>query len=194
MKPRGAWRRRLAALVVAIFFAGPATAGDAAGPMRPPGAHADYPLPPPSDKRLFFLQRSSNANTVVYDARLGVDGGLDPERPVEVYWLRYNTSGERRALSFLERHFAYGVTSRPDPTWKGVYLARVAALEGRRFRVALDQTGRPRAELDIAERPARLQLVYVALDGKGAFAEVRHVDLHGEDLGSGAPVHERIVP
>ena len=183
--------RRLGAFLLAtLLLSLPARAGETA---RPAGAHPDYPLPPASHLRLFFLQRSSNANTVVYDARLDADARLDPDRPVEVYWLRYNTSGKRRALNWLERNFAYGVSARPDPARAGHYLARVAALEGRRFRVRLDDEGRASAELSIAGRPARLHLVYVALDGKGAFADVRHVDLHGEDLETGAPVRERIA-
>lgn len=184
--------RCLGALLLATVLLGsPARAAEI---VRPPGAHPDYPLPPASERRLFFLQRSSNANTVVYDARLGADGRLDPERPVEVYWLRYNTSGKRRSLGWLERNLAYGVSATPDPKRAGHYLARVAALEGRRFRVRLDEEGRAAAELAIAGRPARLRLVYVALDGTGAFAEVRHVDLHGEDLETGEAVRERIAP
>ena len=130
---------------------------------------------------------------VVYDARIAADGTLDAGRPVDVYWLRYNTSGKRKKLNWLERNFAYGVESRPDPARTGGYLAEVAALEGRPFRVSLDAEGRASAEAVIDGRPARLRLVYVALDGKGAFAEVRHVDLHGEDLETGAPVRERLA-
>ena len=36
-----------------------------AGPPLP-----DYPKPPPSEKRLFYLQRSTNANTVVLRCQL----------------------------------------------------------------------------------------------------------------------------
>ena len=54
----------------------------------------DYPVPPTSDKHLFYLQRSTNANTVVYDANFSGSGRLDHFRPVTVYWLRYHTTGD----------------------------------------------------------------------------------------------------
>ncbi len=190
MKVSSPWR--LTALLAALLLLGPGLRAEEN--LRPPGAHPDYPLPPASERRLFFIQRSMNANTVVYDARLGTDGRLDPKRPVEVYWLRYNTSGKRRKLNWLERNFAYGVDTDPDPARPGQFLVRVAALEGRRFRLSLDDEGRARAEMTLAGRPALLRLVYVTLDGESAFAEVRHVDFHGEDLETGAPVRERIAP
>ena len=47
-------------------------------------ARDDYPIPPESATRLFFIQRSVNPNTVVYEARLRADGTLDPEQPIEI--------------------------------------------------------------------------------------------------------------
>lgn len=159
-----------------------------------PAPRADYPVPPADQRRLFFLQRSSNANTVVYDANLAAPGSLDPERPVEVYWLRYNTDGERKRLSFAERNFAYGVDVSPVDDALGGYRVRIAALTERPFRVFIDRTGAVQATMAIAGRPARLQSVYLELAEGGLVPRVRHIDIFGVELATGRRIHERIVP
>ena len=158
----------------------------------PPGP--DYPVPPADANRLFFLQRSSNSNTVVYDANLTPDGKLDPERPVEVYWLRYNTTGERRALNFIERHLAYGVESRPADDGEGAFTVNIVAFKERRLLVFLDEEGRVRATTTIAGRPARLRRLFVEVVEGSLLPAVVHVDIFGEDAKTGAALHERFVP
>ncbi|MDP6708570.1 MAG: DUF4833 domain-containing protein [Alphaproteobacteria bacterium] len=152
----------------------------------------DYPVPPDDAKRLFYLQRSSNANTVVYDARLTPDGRLDPERPVEVYWLRYNTNGKRRALNFIERHLAYGVEARP--TGDDAFLVKLVSFSKRELKVFVDQKGKVRATTTIAGRPARLRFLFVEHKKDGLIPTIVHVDIFGEDLKTGAIIHERVVP
>lgn len=154
----------------------------------------DYPVPPANARRLFYLQRSSNANTVVYDAKLLASGRLDPERPVDVYWLRYNTDGERRGLNFAERKFAYGVEATPVDDDVGGYRVHIAALSDRPFRLFLDQAGVVQAVMELGGRPVRLQSVYLELTEGGLLPGVRHIDIFGVELASGRPVHERIIP
>lgn len=152
----------------------------------------DYPVPPDDAKRLFYLQRSSNSNTVVYDARLTPDGRLDPERPVEVYWLRYNTNGKRRGLNFIERHLAYGVEARPADD--DAFLVRLVAFSKRELKVFVDEVGKVQATTTIAGRPARLRFLFVEHEEDGLIPTIVHVDVFGEDLKTGAALRERVVP
>src|ERR1700679_2488596 len=48
--------------------------------------------------KLFFIQRSKNANEVHYDARVTKDGTLDPKTPVEGYWLNKALDGSRSSI------------------------------------------------------------------------------------------------
>lgn len=153
----------------------------------------DYPAPPADPKRLFYLQRSSNANTVVYDANLRADSTLDPGRPVDVYWLRYASSGKRKKLSFLERTFAYGVNVEPAEDGAGGYRVQLVSFDRRRFHVFVDPAGKAQAVTEIGGRPARIEAIYLQLSPKNSL-EVRHIDLFGHALASGRPVHERVDP
>src|ERR1700744_2681462 len=66
------------------------------------------PAPPDNPNRLFYVQRSPNANTIVYDLD-EKNGKLDPEAPIHPYWVRLSAKGEHEELNYIQRKFAYGL-------------------------------------------------------------------------------------
>ena len=50
-----------------------------------PAMRGDFPVPR-DPNMLFYVERSVNANTVVYAAHLDPSGRIDPASPVDVYW------------------------------------------------------------------------------------------------------------
>ena len=157
-------------------------------------ARTDYPIPPESPLRVFFIQRSTNANTVVYDARLRADGSIDPEQPIHAYWLRFASTGERRALNFVEQNLAYGPIAEPHPRQRGAWQVRFAAWGERDMRLQLDAAGRPVLVGEVAGRNARLVSIYLHVREGRFWPSVPAIDVYGVDLATGAPLHERIVP
>ncbi|MBT1698437.1 DUF4833 domain-containing protein [Fulvivirgaceae bacterium PWU4] len=70
-----------------------------------------FPVPPADNSSLFYIQRTPNTNTIMYDVNL--HGGVpDPEEPVHVYWLRYGEQGQKEELSFIQEHYAYGLKTK----------------------------------------------------------------------------------
>ncbi|MDJ1471830.1 DUF4833 domain-containing protein [Xanthocytophaga flava] len=70
-----------------------------------------FPTPPVSDQTLFYIQRTPNHNTIMYDLNMK-KGKLDTEEPVHVYWIRYGENGQKEELSYIQRQFAYGLKTR----------------------------------------------------------------------------------
>lgn len=67
-------------------------------------------LPTPVGKNLlFFLQRTPDANTVIYELNYKADGTLNPETPVKGSWIRYEEQGKVKELTTIENKFAYGL-------------------------------------------------------------------------------------
>src|SRR5689334_9174796 len=58
---------------------------------------------PDEPNQLFYVQRSPNANTVVYAAKLDAKGNFDSRAPVEAFWRKFNIDGSKRSLNFIER-------------------------------------------------------------------------------------------
>lgn len=154
---------------------------------------ANYPVPPVSDNRLFYLQRSLNPNTVVYDANLLGKQRLNSEQPVEIYWLRYNTNGERKALSFAERNFAYGLNF--DPIDDGnAYSITLMAYSGRVIKIYIDENGKAVAQTRINGKQAQLKSIYIDVDGSGFWSSVNFIELSGVNMRNGEPLIERFNP
>jgi len=71
----------------------------------------EFPTPPKDQHSLFYIQRTPNTNTIMYDVNLE-KGVPNDEEPVSVYWLRYGEQGQREDLSYIQRHYAYGIKSK----------------------------------------------------------------------------------
>src|ERR1700712_4274015 len=73
-------------------------------------AQEKFPVPPNNSNQLFYLQRTSNTNTLIYELNFN-HNTLDNDEPVHVYWIRYNEKGQQEELNYIQRKFAYGIKS-----------------------------------------------------------------------------------
>jgi hypothetical protein len=151
-----------------------------------------YPVPA-DPNQIFYIERSLNANTVVYVANLDASGKLDADEPVKVYWRRYNRDGHVKPLNFPERMMAYGIKSVRRDGPGGAYSFTIAALPGRKIYVGLDDKGRPEAFGKIGNRWVRLVYVYLEVDDSGILPDVPTMDLFGYDKATGKPIREHLT-
>lgn len=159
-------------------------------------SQTSYPTPPDEPQRLFFVQRTGNTNTIVYDANT-LDNGrhFNPKQPIRVYWLRYDEQGQVQPLNYIQRTLAYGVEVRkskqPDE-----YEFNVVSYPKRKIRLLLDGKFQPRAQLQINGREAWLSRVFVKIEGKkiGIIPAVKYVELFGVDAESGKAIYEKFIP
>lgn len=158
-----------------------------------PVMRAEFPVPS-EPNMLFYIQRSVNANTVVYAARVDSVGHIDPDSPVEAYWRWYNVDGARKPLNFFERTLAYGVTSVARGASGKTVSFRVAALPEREIVLQQDSNGTPEALMKFGDHVARLVYVYLKVDDSGLIPQVTALDLCGIEVTSGRALHEHVIP
>jgi hypothetical protein len=139
--------------------------------------------------KLFFIQRSKNANEVHYDARVTKEGTLDPKDPVEGYWLNKTEGGTRSSITLLQK-IAYGYDV--DPAANGTWRMKLKAFPDRPLTL-LRVNNRWRAQVAISGKQSYMTKLYVATDESGIMPKVLYVDIFGEEVGSGAAVQEHIV-
>ena len=139
---------------------------------------------------LFTVERSLNANVVVYAAVYGADGRLDPKKPVRVYWLMKAEDGRQLGLNFFERLRAYGgeATGSPEP---GVYSLKMRAFPGRSL-ILRERGSCAEVVTDIDGKSAVLGHVFVSVSKKSLIPSVLFIDVFGTDPESGLPVSEHI--
>ena len=155
-----------------------------------PVIRPDFPVPD-DPGMVFYLQRSTNSNTVVYAARFLDNGKLDPRQPVMAYWRRFNTTGERLPLKMIEDSFAFGVRARAtdDPD---VFTLHVVSYPERRAILRLVEPGRAELLLPVDGRRMRMRYAYVDVDESGLVPSVREVVVTGHDVQTGRALVERI--
>lgn len=154
-----------------------------------------FPNPPESAIRLFYIQRSSNSNVVVYDANLTANKALHTKNPVHTYWIRYAEKGQQEELSSIQKTLAYGlytnkITSEIEPSYEGYFLA----YRKRKFVVKLDPKGVPIALFPINGRLQVLKRIFVSVDESKFMPSVNYIELFGKDPISGKDVYERFKP
>jgi hypothetical protein len=149
-----------------------------------------FPIPPTTANTLFYIQRSSNANTVMYEVNRQTNTALNPENPVQVYWLRYAEKGQRQGLNFIERTLAYGV--RCEKGENGKYIMRFLASKKKWAEVLLDTQGQARAFMMINKKMSTLHKIFVQVAETGFLPKVQYVEFYGEDS-SHKPTYEKML-
>ncbi|MBD2755121.1 DUF4833 domain-containing protein [Spirosoma validum] len=158
----------------------PAQAGDVPGSA------------PAAASRLFYLQRSKDANTVVYQANVLADQKLSPQKPVDVFWIRYAEQGQREELSSIQWQLAYGYQHRACADKPDSYELRLNAYPKRPLKVVHSQ-GKTVAMIVINGQNAHLQKIFIQLASSFHLVpKVAYIELFGVDPDSGQSVYERI--
>lgn len=149
-----------------------------------------FPVPRVSNQ-LFYLQRDPNANTIICQLNLDSDGKLDQKSPVNIFWIRYTEGGKRSELNFIQRKFAYGITSKQINAEKhelkfvsyGKYPMYLMKGKDKKYHVFSQ----------VANKQAILNSIYVHIDG-GTFwvPNVVYVEFKATDPDTGEQLTERI--
>jgi hypothetical protein len=153
------------------------------------------PTPKTSENTLFYLQRSKNTNTVMYEAKVDQTGQLVRDLPVNAYWLDYEVGENVKSdLSYFERTAVYGVEAEEAKDGNGSYIMRLKAFKNRAVTVARNKLGKYEGLMTINGRKAILKRIYIEAKEGLLSPTVVHVDLFGIDPKTGEKVFERIMP
>jgi phosphatidylglycerophosphate synthase len=151
-----------------------------------------FPTPMGINGQLFYLQRNSNTNTVIYQLNLDGQGQVNRREPVHVFWIRYAEGGQPKELTFIQRRFAYGLHAKQvEPDAYELRFVSYAKFTLYLARSAVDNQYRVYATID--RRKAVLQRIFLRIEGGSFWApNVRYVELKGVDAATGADLVERI--
>lgn len=154
----------------------------------------EYPIPPTSENRMFYLQRTPNTNTIACDLKVDRNGNVDLKSPLTTYWLRYGDSpaGEKKDLNFIQRHFAYGlnIKARGDKKYEFWFVSY------KKYHMYLLQTkdGKWRVYGKINDKLTVLGSIFIYIKGGSVWnPHVVYVELRGKDLKTGKQEVQRLT-
>lgn len=151
-----------------------------------------FPTPPANKKMMFYLQRTSNKNTIVYELNYASDGLLDSEEPIHVYWIRYTEPGNpKKELNFIQRKFAYGVKVKKESA--GSWDIRLVSYEKVPLQLKKGADGKYNIFTTINNKQNIFTKAFIKIDGGTFwFPNVVYIELSGIDVESGKPVSQKI--
>ncbi|MBS7563055.1 DUF4833 domain-containing protein [Mucilaginibacter sp. Bleaf8] len=152
-----------------------------------------YPALPANVSRLFYVQRTPNANTIVYELKLDNNGLPDEDEPIHPYWIRYTENGKHEELGFIQRKFAYGLTSKS--LGNGRYDIRFVSYKKLPLTLMKGNDGKYHIFATISQKQIIINRIFVRIEG-GSFwvPNVRFVEIKGTDPTTNKEVVERFKP
>jgi len=155
-----------------------------------------FPTPPQNENSLFYLQRSKNTNTIVYEVNFKSDGTLNTEQPLKIYWLRYAVDSTMEPLTYIQEKFAYGVKAKPYPGKPGQYIVTFNAYEKKLIYLSKKPDGKHYgAYTMINGRYAELKRIFLKINGGTFwFPNIEYVEISGDDMATHKPINEHFKP
>jgi hypothetical protein len=153
-----------------------------------------FPVPKTGPKQLFYLQRTTNSNTIICDLNTDVNGQVIKDNPVHVYWIRYDEGGEKKELSYIQQTFAYGMKHESLPN--GVFKLHFVSYKKQVFYLKRSpKDNQYKMYFVLNNKEFVLQKLFVRIDG-GTFwvPNVIYMEILGKDEYSGTPFSYKFKP
>jgi hypothetical protein len=142
---------------------------------------------------MFYIQKNTNPNTIVYALKLGADGKINPDDPMEVFWRRYQEDGARKKLAWLEKTFAFDFKVKAIADKENVFSFSLIAMKEKKMYVTQSKSGKPNVFMKISGKTARLERIYVMVDDSRRIQSVNSMEIFGRDYKTGELVYEKII-
>lgn len=153
-------------------------------------AQVGFPVPAGNQKQLFYLQRTSNSNTIVYELNYK-NGVIDIENPVHEFWIRYQEQGQQQELSYIQRKFAYGVKAKKVANNK--YELNFVSYKNYKMYLEPGPDNKLYVFTDINKQKVILTSIFLKING-GSFwsPNIEYVEISGIDPGNRTVVKQRL--
>jgi hypothetical protein len=158
-------------------------------------AQEAYPTPPLSHYNLFYIQRSGNTNTIVYDANFVDKNKISATKPVDIYWIRYTNGGAKEGLTFIQRNLAYGLTLKY--LGENKYEFHFVSYSKKKFLMYIDAGGKPCAKLEVNGKQMVIRRIFIAIEESSRWTlapKVQYVEFFGTDPWNGRSMYEKFYP
>lgn len=141
---------------------------------------------------LFQIERSRDSDKLYYELNLDEEGHLHPEQPITVYWKRHSENGEKEPLTWIQKHFSYGLDFLEVKEEEAVFQF----VSYRKRQLMLKKTIEGYAVLmDGSDGRIMLKKVFVQIEG-GSFMlpSIPYVEVTGCERNSDRIIKEKITP
>ena len=161
--------------------------------LRVTQAQTSYPVPQKTGNMLFYLQRSFNKNTIIFETVMLADKKLNSEKPVKMHWIRYEEDSRIAELSFIQRKI-FGLKCTSIDETKSSFLLINNKISKLKIIVKKSSAGNYRAYLSINNQLTELERVFIKASNNplGMPISFEYIEVSGISTESGKTNTERI--
>ncbi|MBK7958839.1 MAG: DUF4833 domain-containing protein [Bacteroidetes bacterium] len=154
------------------------------------GQHMSFPTPTGNPKQLFYLQRTTNTNTIVCELNFK-DSTFDKKDPVRVFWIRYEEKGQEQELDFFQKKFAYGIKVKPID--ENSYEMHFVSFKKMKMYLMKAEDEQFRVFIDVNQKRLILHSIYIDLiETKKVKPNIQFLEITGTDLVTKKVIKERL--
>ncbi len=158
------------------------------------GDNGAMPVPNGINNMLFYVQRSLNKNTIIYQLNLNDKNELNEAEPIKIFWKNYATNGTVEPLNYVQKKYAYGIESFLSDKEKKIYTFHFVSYKKQLLYLAKTSDKKYHVFSYFGSKLIVVQRVYVQING-GSFwtPRVKYIEVSGTDPVKNEPVTEKIV-
>ncbi|MBS1647039.1 MAG: DUF4833 domain-containing protein [Bacteroidetes bacterium] len=162
-----------------------------------PREHKVFPKPEKTGNMLFYVQRTFNTNTLIYDLNVQPNGTVNEKEPIVIHWVNYATDQSTEGLNYIQRKYAYGLEAKLIDAEKQTYCFNFVSYKKKKlYLMKSPSDGKFRAFCEVNNRMISLDRVFIQIEG-GSFwvPHVVYIEISGTDVAkNNETVVERIIP
>jgi len=157
---------------------------------------SDFPIPVGRDNMLFYIQRTINKNTLIYELNLTEKNSVNVVEPIKTYWVNYATDGKEEPLNFVQRKYAYGLEYSIIDIGKQTFAFNFVSYKKQQlYLIKHEKTHRFGVYTKINKTTVKVNRIYVHIEGGSFwFPKVTYILLSGINNATGEPITEKIIP
>ncbi|WP_412467967.1 DUF4833 domain-containing protein [Pedobacter sp. KLB.chiD] len=151
----------------------------------------NFPIPNSIDHMLFYLQRDPNTNTLIYALNFEKNVNINPDHPIQVYWIRYGEKGQKKELGYIQRKFGYGIDTKALGGDK--YEFHFVSYKKLPFYLQRFPDKSYHVSVTVNKRTIKVNRLFVRIQG-GSFwlPNVKYAEIEGIDEATGKSLVERV--
>ncbi len=150
-----------------------------------------YPTPN-TQKLIFYIQRNLNSNAIIYDANFDQYGNINPENPIDIYWIRYNEQGQRMELRTIEKALAFGITYSKHESYENQFKVTIVAEKNRELILKQTAPFKAKAYLNIDNKMSELSYLYLEAED-GIIPTLQSIEYFGVDTITKKSTYEKVL-
>lgn len=158
--------------------------------------NSTFPVPAGIDNMLFYIQRTINSNTIIYQLNTDKKGNIIENDPIKIYWMKYASGGKKEDLNFIHRNYGYGIEARLLDKENQSYSFQFVSYKKRQFYLLKSPAdNKHHVYAYVNDKLSRLNNIYIEIDG-GTFwvPNVKYARVEGLELKSQAGITEIVKP